>query len=104
VVLNYSDPLTKPYVQELLVTKIRGFDAMVAVRGKYGPVFVGKTWLGKYDKKGEFIASDPDKLAGWYFLDFNTEAVEEQRKSHWDGSEEEILDPIPHIDYASQAA
>jgi len=98
VVLNYADPLTKPYLHELLVVKIQGFDAMVAVRGKYGPVFVGKTWLGKYDKDGEFTASDPDKLAGWYFLDFNEEALKEQREEHWDGSQEEILDPIPHID------
>jgi hypothetical protein len=99
VVLLYADPLTKPYVQELLVTKIQGFDAMVAVKGKYGPVFVGKTWLGKYDKKtGEFTASDPNNLAGWYFLDFNEGALKEQKESHWDGSEEEILDPLPHIE------
>jgi hypothetical protein len=71
---------------------------MVAVKGKYGPVFVGKTWLGKYDDKGEFTAHDPDKIIGYYFLDFNEGALREQREHHSDGSEEEVLDPIPHVD------
>ena len=59
---------------------------------------MGKTWLGKYDDKGEFIASDPDKLIARYFLDFNDGALREQREEHWDGSEEEPLDPLPHVD------
>jgi hypothetical protein len=70
----------------------------VAVKGKYGPVFIGKTWFGKYDKSGEFTAGDPNRVVGRYFLDFNEAALEEQRKSHWDGSEEEVLDPIPHYE------
>jgi hypothetical protein len=45
-VLNYSDPTTKPYLLETLATQVHGYDVMVAVKGKYGPVFVGKTWLG----------------------------------------------------------
>jgi hypothetical protein len=98
VVLNYSDPKTKPYLIETLATLLHGYDAMVAVKGKYGPVFVGKTWLGKYDDKGEFTAHDPDKIIGYYFLDFNEAAVSEQRQHHLDGSEEELLDPIPHVD------
>jgi hypothetical protein len=69
-----------------------------SVKGKYGPVFVGKTWFGKYDDKGEFTAHDPDKIIDYYFLDFNEAAVKEQRQHHLDGSEEELLDPIPHID------
>ena len=98
VVLNYSDPTTRAYLVEILATQIHGFDVMVAVKGKYGPVFVGKTWLGKYDDRGEFTAHDPSKIIGYYFLDFNEAAVSEQREYHLDGSEEEVLDPIPHVD------
>ena len=85
-------------MQEFLGTKLHVYDVMVAVKGKYGPIFVGKTWLGKYDKNGEFTASNPDKLAARYFLDFNEGALKEQSEHHWDGSTEELLDPIPHID------
>ena len=95
VVLNYADPTTKPYAIETLATQVHGYDAMAAVKGKYGPVFVGKTWLGKYDDKGEFTAHDPNKIIGYYFLDFNEEAVREQRQHHSDSSKEEVLDPIP---------
>ena len=98
VVLNYSDPTTKAYLIETLATQVHGYDAMVAVKGKYGPVFVGKTWLGKYDDRGEFTAHDPDKIIGYYFLDFNEAAVREQREHHLDGSKEEMLDPIPRVD------
>jgi len=70
----------------------------VAVKGKYGPVFIGKTWLGKYDKQGEFTAFNPDKLIAWYFLDFNDGALKEQQEKHWDGSQEELLDPIPLVE------
>jgi hypothetical protein len=97
VVLNYADPTTKPHAIETLATLVHGYDAMTAVKGKYGPVFVGKTWLGKYDDKGEFTAHDPNKIIGYYFLDFNEEAVKEQRDHHLDGSEEEVLDPIPRV-------
>ena len=98
VILTYSDPLTRPYVQELLALKVQFYDVMVAVKGQYGPVFVGKTWLGKYDTTGNFTATDPDRLVARYFLDFNEGALKEQRESHWDGSEEEVLDPLPHFD------
>ena len=98
VILNYADPQTRPYFQELLLTRVQVYDVMVAVRGKYGPVFVGKTWLGNYDKNGEFTARDPDKLLAWYFLDFNDDAFREQRESHWDGSDEDFFDPLPHVD------
>jgi hypothetical protein len=98
VVLNYANPTTKPYAIEILATELHGYDVMVAVKGKYGPVFVGKTWLGKYDDRGEFTAHDPDKIIGYYFLDFNEAAVREQREHHLDGSEEELLDPLPHVD------
>ena len=98
VVLNYADPLTKPYYLELLATEVHVYDAMVAVKGKYGPVFVGKTWLGKYDKQGKFTASNPDKLIAWYFIDFNEGALKEQQEKHWDGSSEEFLEPLPHVE------
>jgi hypothetical protein len=98
VILIYTDPLTKPYLQEIIGSKMNAFDVQVAVKGKYGPVFIGKTWLGKYDKNGEFTANDPDKVVARYFLDFNEGALKEQQESHWDGSEEEILDPLPHIE------
>jgi hypothetical protein len=98
VILNYADPLTRPYLIERLVAKVPCFDIQVAVKGKYGPVYIGKTWLGKYEKNGEFTASDPNKTVAWYFLDFSDGALKEQRESHWDASEEQVLDPIPHID------
>jgi hypothetical protein len=98
VILTYADPLTKPYLQEIVGNKLHAVDLQVAVKGKYGPVWIGKTWLGKYDKKGEFTASDPNKVVARYFLDFNEGALKEQRESHWDNCEEEVLDPIPHIE------
>ena len=97
VILNYADPQTRPYWQELALSKVQVYDVQVAVKGKYGPVFIGKTWLGKYDKQGEFTASNPDKLIAWYFIDFNEGAVKEQMAQHWDGSEEELLDPLPLV-------
>jgi hypothetical protein len=98
VILSYADPETKPYLLERTFTKVQVYDVQAAVRGKYGPVFIGKTWLGKYDKQGQFTASNPDKLVAWYFIDFNEGALKEQRESHWDGSEEELFDPLPHVD------
>jgi len=98
VILSYPDPETRPYLLERAFMKVQVYDIQVAVRGKYGPVFIGKTWFGKYDKQGEFTASNPDKLIAWYFLDFNDGGLKEQQESHWDGSEEELLNPIPHVD------
>lgn len=92
VILNYAQPRTKDYWQELALTKIQVYDVMVAVPGKYGPVYVGKTWLGSYDKKGEFHAFVENRLVAWYFLDFNQAALEEQMESHWDDSPEEPID------------
>jgi hypothetical protein len=98
VVLNYARPQTRPYWQELVLSKVQVYDVQVAVRGKYGPIFLGKTWLGTYDKKGQFTAFDPDQLIARYFLDFNDDAIKQQRKKHWDGSDEEFVDPMPHVD------
>jgi len=98
VILSYTDPLTRPYWQELAFTKIQVYDIQVAVKGKYGPVFIGKTWVGKYDKQGKFTASNPDKLIAWYFLDFNDGGLKEQQEKHWDGSKEEFIDPMPHVE------
>ncbi len=100
VLLNYAHPAMRddPFIQEELLRKIQVYDLMVAVPGKYGPVFIGKTWLGKYDKKdGEFKAFDKDKLIAWYFLDFNPAALEEQERNHSDGSVEVMMDPIAHV-------
>jgi hypothetical protein len=54
--------------------------------------------VGEYDDKGEFTAHDPDETIGYYFLDFNEAAIKGQREHHLDGSKEELLDPIPHVD------
>lgn len=88
VILNYAHPKTQSYWQEIALTTIQVYDVMVAVPGKYGPLYIGKTWLGTYDSKGDFRAFDPNKLVAWYFLDFNPEALSEQRRSHWDKSGE----------------
>jgi hypothetical protein len=98
VILTYTDPLTKPYWQEFIPIKLHALDLQVAIKGKYGPVFIGKTFFGRYDTNGKFTANTPIKVVGWYFLDFNEGALKEQKESHWDGSEEEVLDPIPHIE------
>jgi len=98
VTLSYPDPETKPYVLERVFTKVQVYDVQAAVKGKYGPVFVGKTWVGRYDAQGEFTALNPNKIIAWYFIDFNDGALQEQQEHHWDGSHEELLDPLPHID------
>jgi hypothetical protein len=98
VILSYPDPRTRPYMQELVFLKVQVYDIQVAVKGKYGPVFIGKTWVGKYDNNKKFTASNPDKLIAWYFLDFNDGALKEQQEKHWDGSKEELLDPLPHVE------
>src|SRR5215467_13769456 len=98
VILSYPHPETRPYLLELAFTKVQVYDIQVAVRGKYGPVYIGKTWLGKYDEQGKFTASNPDKLIAWYFIDFNDGALKEQQEKHWDGSDEEFLDPVPHVE------
>src|SRR5262249_15769157 len=38
VVLNYADPQTRPYWQELVASKLHAYDVQVAVKGKYGPI------------------------------------------------------------------
>lgn len=92
VILNYTNPLTLPYWQERVLTKIQVYDIMVAVPGKYGPVYVGKTWLGSYNENGEFRAFNPGELIAWYFLDFNQGALDEQMSRHWDDSPEDPID------------
>src|SRR5215471_11436675 len=63
VILNYAQVKTRPYWQEQALAKVPVYDVQVAVKGKYAAFFIGKTWLGKYDKQGEFTASNPDKLS-----------------------------------------
>lgn len=92
VVLNYPHPKTKGYVHEYVLQQVQVFDVMVAVPGKYGPVYIGKTWLGRYDKDDVFHTSRPNDLIAWFFLDFNPEALEEQKKTHWDGLRERMID------------
>ncbi|MBC7372134.1 MAG: hypothetical protein H7326_11240 [Bdellovibrionaceae bacterium] len=69
----------------------------VPVQGKYGIVYIGKTWLGDYDKQGNFTARYPDNLMAWFFLDFNPQSLNIQQQQHWDGSKETKLDPLPHV-------
>lgn len=101
VVLNYALPKEKmgdpaidkardPAVETVLTLNYPAgapvFDVMVAVPGKYGPVYVGKTWLGKYDlhQKGHpFTARNVDQLIAWYFLDFNQGALDAQMGNDW---------------------
>jgi len=98
VILNYAHPKTKNYWQETALTQIQVYDVMVAVQGKYGPVFIGKTWLGSYDDKDVFHADHPDRLVAWFFLDFNPAALKVQQSQHWDSSKENIMSPIPTFD------
>lgn len=95
VTLNYASPVSKSYLPELLLTQIQVYDLMVAVPGKYGPVYIGKTWLGKYNEHGQFIANNPNELLAWFFLDFNQAALDDQMKNHVDASDES---PINYSD------
>ena len=96
VILNYADNVTARYPVELILSRIQVYDVMVAVPGRYGPVFIGKTWLGEYDKNDHFEAVRGDHLMAWFFLDFNRAGVEEQLTNHWDGSTELPADrPVP---------
>src|SRR5262245_10675667 len=79
VILNYADLQTRPYLQELVLSKVPVYDVQVAVKGKYGPVFIGKTWFGKYDKQGEFTDSNLDTLIALYFIDFKVGIVLDHR-------------------------
>ncbi|MFN8945209.1 MAG: hypothetical protein ACK5WZ_11385, partial [Pseudobdellovibrionaceae bacterium] len=91
VILNYASPKTKPYLLETLLTQIQVYDVMVAVPGKFGPVYIGKTWLGSYSKDGNFTAFNSNQLIAWFFLDFNVDALQEQRLNHWDDSKEILV-------------
>lgn len=97
VILNYAKPITKNYWQELALTQIEVYDVMVAVPGKYGPVFIGKTWLGSYEKDRSFKANDVNQLTAWFFLDFNAEALAVQQKEHWDGAKEVVINVLPRM-------
>ena len=79
VILNYAHP---NYV-DFFISKV--FDVMVAVPGKYGPVYIGKTWMGYYDNHDKFVTPFADHLLAWYFLDFNQGALDEQKANHWPG-------------------
>lgn len=97
VILNYAKPVTKNYWQELTLTQIQVYDVMVAVPGKYGPIFIGKTWQGEYHEDRSFEAKDKSQLMAWFFLDFNTQALNVQKTEHWDGSKEKLVKPIPFM-------
>jgi hypothetical protein len=97
--LNYANPVTQgAYWQEkVLKLNTQVYDLMVPVQGKYGPVYIGKTWLGNYDKEGNFTAKYKNNLIAWFFLDFNPQALDIQQQQYWDGSKEKKLDPLPHV-------
>jgi hypothetical protein len=97
--LNYANPVTKGYWQErVLKFNTQVYDLMVPVQGKYGVVYIGKTWLGSYDRNNAFTAKYPDNLMAWFFFDFSAEALKVQQAEHWDGSKEKILNPLPSGD------
>ena len=77
VELNYAEPGAGVIPE--LVKAVGIYDLMVAIPGKYGPVYVGKTWFGRYKQGTEpnsFRAKTSQVL--WYFLDFNPGALAEQ--------------------------
>jgi len=97
VTLNYAKPETKNYWQEIALTQIEVYDLMVAVQGAYGPVFIGKTWLGSYAKDRSFTPHDGDKLIAWFFLDFNAKALSVQAEQYWDGAREDLMKDLPRM-------
>lgn len=102
ILLNYTHPnlaKNRSVIQRLL-KKIQVFDIMVQVPGRFGPLFVGKTWLGRYDRKtGRFQADNPRTLIAWYFLDFNQGALDYQKKFKINSDiHEEVMDPLESVD------
>ncbi len=99
VLLNYAHPQSRAFsVDNLLQDNLEKilkvipvYDIMVAVPGKYGPVYLGKTWLGSYDSTNVFHTAHPDFLIAWYFLDFNKAALDEQKNNQWEGGTEPPL-------------
>lgn len=79
VILNYAQPLTQNYWQELVLTQMQIYEVMVAVPGKFGPIFIGKTWFGKYAENRTFTAADAGELTAWFFLDFNAPSLSVQQ-------------------------
>jgi hypothetical protein len=104
VILNYSEPRTeKSTWHELLLDKwIEVYDVMVPVKGKYGTIYLGKTWQGHYNPSNhKFTANNPDKLIARFYLDFNPGALAAQHTvdhwnntNVWDGDE-----PVPAFDH-----
>ena len=98
MILNYANPVSDMNDPlEKALKKVQVYDLTVAVQGKNGPIFVGKTWLGKYKKNGEFVPKNPDRLIAWFFLDFSQEALAEQKASHWDQSPEPGYLEVPTL-------
>lgn len=108
VILNYAHPLTeKKYIHESILNKnLEVYDLMAPIKGKYGTIFIGKTWAGKYDKvTSKFTPKDKNNLTAWFFLDFNPQALADQdaefeasNKTSYNPSTEKIMNPIPRFD------
>ena len=85
-------------MQEWPVSTIPVYDMQVAVSRKYGTVHTGTTWFGKCAKDKTIHRFQPEQANYSILLTFTLEAVREQREKHWDGGEEDVLDPLPEID------
>lgn len=99
VILSYPRPCGRDRCRgvEEIVKNIGILDIMVAVPGKYGPLYVGKTFEGHYRPDGSFTGG---RFIAWYFLDFNKEALEYQKKHHWeDGLTEYKINPNNSTDF-----
>ena len=88
---NQSGYLDNRTWQEQLLSTFQVFDVIVPVQGKYGPVYIGRAFLGRYDQnnpdpKTKFTTQDPNTPVAWFFLDFNKGALHEQKTEHWPGS------------------
>ncbi|MBI3548989.1 MAG: hypothetical protein HY078_08120 [Elusimicrobia bacterium] len=81
VELNYSAPGVG--VLPLAVRALGVYDLMAAVPGKYGPLYIGKTWLGRYNKGNapdSFVKYRNSKQVAWFFLDFSEGALNDQKQ------------------------
>jgi hypothetical protein len=73
VELNYSEPGRDPAG----AGKAFGVrDIMVPIMGKYGIIYIGRAYTGKWLSETQFQSSG---LVAWFFLDFSPEAVREQK-------------------------
>ena len=87
-----------------LVEKLGIYDLIVAIPGRYGPIWLGRTWRGDYSGQGPehrpdfepYFKDDSQKQIAWFFLDFNEAALAKQRQIQ--------TNALRHVDYIKRVS